>query len=381
MKNYKKIFMVDLINQHKKIQKKLDKAILDVSHKSDFINGEEVKLFSKELSEYLSDDIYTIPCGNGTDALQIALMALNLKPGDEIIVPAFSYAATVEVIVLLGLIPVFVDVDPLTFNLDVSKLEELITTKTKVIIPVHLFGQGVDMEKLILISKKFNLKVIEDNAQSLGATYTFSNSEIKKLGTIGDIGCTSFFPTKNLGCMGDGGAIFTSDPELAEQIKMIANHGQQIKYHHNILGCNSRLDTIQASILRIKLNQLDNYIFERKKAANNYDEILKNVHQVHLPFKTLYSTHSYHQYTLKVPAEKRDELQIFLKQKGIPSMIYYPIPLHFQNAYRKFKKSKSKLDISESLSKEVISLPMHTELNNQMQKIISKQIIDFFNKK
>jgi UDP-2-acetamido-2-deoxy-ribo-hexuluronate aminotransferase len=381
MKNYKKIFMVDLINQHKKIQKKLDKAILDVSHKSDFINGEEVKLFSKELSEYLSDDIYTIPCGNGTDALQIALMALNLKPGDEIIVPAFSYAATVEVIVLLGLIPVFVDVDPLTFNLDVSKLEELITTKTKVIIPVHLFGQGVDMEKLILISKKFNLKVIEDNAQSLGATYTFSNGEIKKLGTIGDIGCTSFFPTKNLGCMGDGGAIFTSDPELAEQIKMIANHGQQIKYHHNILGCNSRLDTIQASILRIKLNQLDNYIFERKKAANNYDEILKNVHQVQLPFKTLYSTHSYHQYTLKVPAEKRDELQIFLKQKGIPSMIYYPIPLHFQNAYRKFKKSKSKLDISESLSKEVISLPMHTELNNQMQKIISKQIIDFFNKK
>jgi UDP-2-acetamido-2-deoxy-ribo-hexuluronate aminotransferase len=374
------IQMVDLVNQHKKIQKELDKVILEISHGSDYINGEVVKFFSSELSEYMSNDVITIPCGNGTDALQIALMALELNTGDEVIVPSFSYAATAEVIILLGLNPVFVDVDSQSFNLDIDKIEESITNKTRVIIPVHLFGQGVDMERLKFIAKKYNLFIIEDNAQSLGSTFTYSNGEVKKLGTIGDIGCTSFFPTKNLGCMGDGGAIFTANIALAEKIKMIANHGQKIKYYHEVLGCNSRLDTIQAGILRKKLKHLDNYISQRKMAALYYDAALKSVTDVQVPIRASNTSHSYHQYTLKVSSQIRKELQSFLKNKGIPTMIYYPIPLHYQKAYMKYLKPNSNLNISEVLSKEVISLPMHTELTEEIQSYIVSQIITFFNK-
>ena len=380
MTKFENIHMVDLVNQHKKIQKDLDKIILDICHGTDFINGDEVKSLSDELSEYLSGGVISIPCGNGTDALQIALMALDLNIGDEVIVPSFSYAATAEVIILLGLNPVFVDVDSQSFNLDINKIEKAITNKTKVIIPVHLFGQGVDMERLNSIAKKYNLYIIEDNAQSFGSTFTFSNGEIKKLGTIGDIGCTSFFPTKNLGCMGDGGAIFTCNTTLAEKIKMIANHGQKVKYYHEVLGCNSRLDTIQAGILRIKLNQLDNYITKRKKAALYYDQALKSVTSVQVPIRSLNTSHTYHQYTLKVPSQSRKELQSFLKDKGVPTMIYYPIPLHFQNAYTRYLKNNSNLNISELLSTEVISLPMHTELTEEIQDYIVNNITDFFKK-
>lgn len=371
------IQMVDLLSQHQKIQTELDSAVLKVAHSGAYINGPEVKIFSQELKTFL-DVEHVIPCANGTDALQIALMSLDLKSGDEVITPAFTYIATAEVISLLGLTPVLVDVEPDYFGLDIGQVESAITSRTKAIIPVHLYGQAANMERLKSIALKYELAIIEDSAQSMGATYNFSDGRTQMLGTIGTIGCTSFFPSKNLGCMGDGGALFTNDRVLAERIKMISNHGQKIKYQHDVIGCNSRLDTIQAAILSVKLNYLEEYNSSRQRAAYFYDQGLGNLSTLQIPKRRKDSSHVYHQYTLRVLDGSRDSLAKFLNDKGIPSMIYYPFPLHFQKAFKSDKYPIGSLPVSEKLSSQVLSLPMHSELDEQIQVYIVETIKEFY---
>ncbi|MHC1779333.1 MAG: DegT/DnrJ/EryC1/StrS family aminotransferase [Bacteroidales bacterium] len=371
-----KIPMLDLKGQYRKIKPEIDAAIQQVLDNTNFINGPEVHSFESNLAKYLKSE-FVIACANGTDALQIAMMALELKPGDEVIVPSFTYAATAEVVGLLGLVPVLVDVDKSTYNIRVEDIEKAISPKTKAIVPVHLFGQGASMESIMEIAEKHSLFVIEDNAQALGATYTYSDGTKKHLGTIGHIGCTSFFPTKNLGCYGDGGAIFTQDPKLAEKIRMVTDHGQRVKYFHDIIGCNSRLDTLQAAVLDIKLKHLDSYSNARYSAAQLYKELLKDVSGIILPAEAHYSTHVYHQFTIQVPG-KRDELKAHLANCGISSMIYYPMSLNNQKAFAAISRIGATLDNSESLASSVLSLPMHTELTQQIQEQICSEIISFF---
>ncbi|MFL2589923.1 MAG: DegT/DnrJ/EryC1/StrS family aminotransferase [Parvicellaceae bacterium] len=373
------IQMVDLKSQYMKIKPQVDQAINDVLSSTQFINGEHVKSFQNELAAYL-DVKHVITCANGTDALQISMMALGLKPGDEIITPSFTYIATTEVIGLLGLKPVFVDCNPENFNISVDEVEKAITKKTKAIVPVHLFGQSSDMKSIMSLAKKYNLFVIEDNAQAIGSDYLGFNQP-QKTGTIGNIGCTSFFPSKNLGCFGDGGAMMTNDDELAKKLRMIANHGQSKRYYHDIVGCNSRLDNIQAAVLRIKLKELDQYILNRQKAANYYDQNLKNLDQLTLPFRNLDSNHVFHQYTLKLDDSiVRDELIQYLAEKNIPAMVYYPVPAHRQKMFSKIPNSYGNMKVTNWLSSRVFSLPMHTELSTLQQDYIIENISNFLNK-
>lgn len=370
-----KIKMLDLKGQYDKIKQEIDAAIQGVLDETAFIQGAEVKEFETNLAGYLGIR-HVISCANGTDALQISMMALGLKQGDEVIVPSFTYVATAEVIALLGLTPVLVDVDPATFNIKIEDIEPAITGRTKAIVPVHLFGQCAPMEAIMEIAKKYSLYVIEDNAQALGAKYSFKNGSERFAGTIGDVGCTSFFPSKNLGCFGDGGAIFTNDDKLAEKLRMVANHGQLVKYHHDIVGCNSRLDTIQAAVLNVKLSKLDGYACSRGEAAAVYKELIKDIPELILPAESSFSTHVYHQFTIR--CKQRDSLKAFLAGKGIPTMIYYPLPLHKQRAFSDISVIKSGLDVSERLCEEVLSLPIHTELTREEQEYIASNIRYFF---
>jgi dTDP-4-amino-4,6-dideoxygalactose transaminase len=373
------IDMVDLKGQYNKIKPEIDQAIISCIESTSFINGPAVKEFQHNLEEYLNVK-HVIPCANGTDSLQIAMMALGLKAGDEVICPAFTYVATAEVIGLLGLTPVMVDVDPYTFNITPLEIEKAITSKTKAIVPVHLYGQSCDMEPIMQLATKHNLYVIEDNAQAIGADYTFSDGKVAKTGTIGHIGSTSFFPSKNLGCFGDGGALMTNDDELAIKIRMIANHGQEKKYHHKVLGCNSRLDTIQAAILNIKLKYLDSYSRSRSQMASFYDSAFGNIDQLEIPERQFNSSHVFHQYTLKVKNGRRDELQKHLSQKGIPSMIYYPLPLYKQEAFQQYVSAEFRLSTSETLCEQVLSLPIHTEINMDHMDYIISSVQSFFSK-
>lgn len=366
------IKMVDLNGQYLRIKPEIDHAIQSVVDSTAFIQGKEVKEFAASLSGYLGG-AHVVPCANGTDALQIAMMALDLKPGDEVILPVHTYVATAEVIALLGLNPVFVDVHPDTFNIDVSQVEKEITSRTKAIVPVHLYGQCADMEPLLELASRRKLKVIEDAAQSLGASYSFSDGRKMQSGTMGDIGTISFFPTKNLGCFGDGGAVVTRDTGLAEQIRMIANHGQKQKYHHEIIGVNSRLDTLQAAVLNVKCKYLVEYLRKRNEAAGYYDSHLDGVV---IPSRIKNGTHTFHQYTIR--AQRRDELKKYLESRGIPSIIYYPVPLHLQKAYRQADKPEGSFPVTEQLSKEVLSLPMHTELTKEQLDYICKTVISFY---
>jgi UDP-2-acetamido-2-deoxy-ribo-hexuluronate aminotransferase len=372
----KEIQMVDLKSQYKKIKAEVDSAIMNVIENATFINGPEVNSFQKELEHYL-DVKHVIPCANGTDALQIAMMALGLKPGDEIITPSYTYIATTEVMALLGLTPVFVDVDPKTFCIDVTKIEAAITPNTKAIVPVHLYGQAADMDAIMEIANKNNLFVIEDNAQAIGCDYTHKDGSKSKTGTIGTIGCTSFFPSKNLGCYGDGGAICTNDEKLAIAMKQIANHGQTIRYHHEMVGCNSRLDSIQAAVLRIKLRFLDEYCDARRKAADHYDNFLSQIDGITVPFRAENSRHVFHQYTLQLDGIDRDKLSEFLGTKNIPSMIYYPIPAHKQKMFASFNCENQELPVTDWLTERVLSLPIHTELEEEQLKYICSAIQEF----
>jgi UDP-2-acetamido-2-deoxy-ribo-hexuluronate aminotransferase len=371
-----KIKMVDLQNQYLKIKTEIDNAIQKVLLSTAFIQGPEVEEFASALGKYVGSP-YTIPCANGTDALQIAMMALELKPGDEVILPVHTYVATAEVMALLGLTPVFVDVDEHTFNLSIDQIEKKITPRTKAIVPVHLYGQCADMEPLLKICETRNLHVIEDAAQALGATYRFSNGIEKGAGTMGIIGTTSFFPSKNLGCYGDGGAIFTQHPAMAEKLKMIANHGQRIKYHHDIIGVNSRLDTLQAAVLNVKLNYLSAYTASRNEVASFYDNILRDCDFLKTPHRAPNSSHVYHQYTIKVEGRNRDEFKTYLEKSGIPTMIYYPVPLHLQNAYARKEYPSGSFPVTERLSKSVLSLPIHTEMKTDELKYIADTIQKF----
>lgn len=372
-----RIHLVDLDSQYKKIKTEIDTAVLSVLQSSSFINGPEVGKFQSALEKYLGVK-HVIPCANGTDALQIALMALDLQPGDEVITPSFTYIATAEVIALLRLTPVFVDVDPNTFTMRPDDVERIISRKTKAIVPVHLYGQCADMESIMSIARKHNLYVIEDTAQALGSEYSFGDGTRMKAGTIGHIGSTSFFPSKNLGCYGDGGAIFTNDSALAKKIKMISNHGQEKKYYHDIIGVNSRLDTIQAAILLIKLKHLDEYIVERNRAASFYDDRLKEIAGLEIPFRNNKSTHGFHQYTIKVPSQLREPLMDYLTAKGVPCNIYYPLPVHLQKGFKTYPHRKGLLSFTEDIMKKVLSLPIHTELDNEQLNYICNVLHDFF---
>lgn len=359
-----KIQMVDLHRQYLRLRPELDPAMQEVMEACAFINGPQVQRFASHLSSCLEVP-YVIPCGNGTDALQIALMALDLKPGDEVIVPAFTYVAAAEMVALLGLIPVWVDVDEKTFNINPWMIESAISPKTRAIVVVHLFGQCCDMEKICQIAEQNHLYVVEDNAQSLGAEVLFSDGTRRKAGTIAHIGTTSFFPSKPLACYGDGGAVMTSDARLAERIRMIANHGQLQKYHHKTIGCNSRLDTLQAAVLDVKLPHLEEFTAARRQVARRYDEAFDQDARWQIPCQAPYSTHVYHQYTLQVADGKRDDLQQYLKEKGIPSMVYYPLPLHKQTAFYGFSRIGSVLCVAEKLVHSVLSLPIHTEMTGE----------------
>ena len=372
-----KIQMVDLRSQYLKIKEEVDAGIQEVIDTCSFINGPKVKEFQQSMEKYLGVN-HVIPCANGTDALQIALMALDLQPGDEVIVPAFTYVATAEVIALLKLKPVMVDVDPDTFNLTGEIFEQAITPRTKAVVPVHLYGQSADMEVIMKIADKHGIYVVEDNAQAIGADYNLSTGQTQKTGTIGHIGCTSFYPSKNLGAYGDGGAIYSNDSELADKIRKIANHGQVQKYVHGLVGCNSRLDSIQAAILNVKLKHLDAYCQKRQDVADQYDIAFANVAELETPKRAPFSTHVFHQYTLKVKNGKRDELKAYLQERGVPTMIYYPIPLYKQEAYASASTTGMELPNTEDLCKEVISLPIHTEMDEEQQKYISKMVKEFF---
>ena len=376
----KKIQMVDLVSQYEKIKPSIDMAIEDVIHNAHFINGPAVGRFQVDLQSYLGVK-HVIPCANGTDALQIAMMALGLKPGDEVITPSFTYIATTEVIALLGLTPVFVEVDPQTFCIDPAVIEAAITPKTKAIVPVHLYGQAANMNAIMEIAEKHQLFVIEDNAQAIGSDYHLSNGKKVKTGTVGDIGCTSFFPSKNLGCYGDGGGLCTNNDELARKIKMIANHGQEQKYVHDVVGCNSRLDTIQAAILEVKLRQLDNYIDARREVAARYDEAFAGIPGVRIPFRADDSKHVFHQYTLVLENVNRNALQEHLTANDIPSMIYYPIPAHKQKMFAAFGSSNTELPTTDWLTERVISLPIHTEMDEEQQEYIIDTVNSFFGNK
>lgn len=373
------ITMVDLKGQYDKIKSEIDSEIQKVIDSTAFINGPKVNEFSENLSKYLGG-VHVVPCANGTDALQIALMALGLESGDEVILPVHTYVATAEVIALLGLKPVFIDVEPDYFNIDLNQIEQKIGPKTKAIVPVHLYGQCADMEPIMGIARKHNLFVVEDTAQAIGASYKLKNGEKNFAGTIGDIGTTSFFPSKNLGCYGDGGALFVKDEELAKKCKMIANHGQSIKYHHDLIGCNSRLDSIQAAILNVKLKYLDEYSKSRQDAAKAYDDLLSDIQEIETPKILKRSTHVFHQYTVKLKTkELRDGLKDYLNENEIPSMIYYPVPLHKQKAY--IKNSKENFPVTEKLSETVLSLPIHTELTFAEQQYICTKIKEFLKHK
>jgi dTDP-4-amino-4,6-dideoxygalactose transaminase len=371
------IQMVDLKGQYLNIKSEVDKAIQSVIDRTQFIKGSDVKEFEQNLAAYLQVK-HVISCANGTDALQIAMMALELKPGDEVIVPVFTYIATAEVIGLLGLVPVLVDVDPESFCIDVNQVAAKITSKTKAVVPVHLFGQCANMEELMKVAVSNNLYVIEDTAQAIGAKYTFKNGDVKSAGCIGDIGTTSFFPSKNLGCYGDGGAMFTNDDKLAEKIRMICNHGQKIQYVHDVIGVNSRLDTIQAAILNVKLARLREYEKARNVAAESYDSILGECNWLEIPKRNSQSTHVFHQYTVKIKGGKefRDNLRKSMAEKGVPTMIYYPIPLHLQKAFATEGIGIGSFSVSEKLCDSVLSLPIHTEMTNEMVDNICKELID-----
>ncbi len=370
------IKMVDLQSQYLRIKSEIDAAIQEVLMSTAFIQGPQVKAFAEALSKY-NQGINVIPCANGTDALQIAMMALDLKAGDEVILPVHTYVATAEVMALLGLTSVFIDVNEKTFNIDVDQIQGKITKKTKAIVPVHLYGQCADMEPIVKIAKENNLFVIEDSAQALGAEYIYSDGTKKMAGTIGTIGTTSFFPSKNLGCYGDGGAIFTPDRALAEKIRMIANHGQKVKYQHDIIGVNSRLDTLQAAILLVKLKYLDEYTRKRNEVAVYYDKHLGNLNYIELPYRASHSTHGFHQYTLRTKGIDRDHFKKYLESKGVPAMIYYPIPLHLQKAYRLDGFGEGSFPITEKLSKTVLSLPIHTEMTEDELSYICEVIKDY----
>lgn len=374
----KKIQMVDLKSQYIKIKDQIDTAVIQTIESTGFINGPVVKEFSDSLAEYL-DVKHVIPCANGTDALQIALMALSLKPGDEVICPSFTYVATAEVISLLGLTPVMTDVDPDTFNITAELIKPLITSNTKAIVPVHLYGQSCNMEEIMDLAKEFDLYVIEDNAQAIGAKYTFSDGSVKNTGTIGHIGTTSFFPAKNLGCYGDGGAMFTNDDEIAKNLRMIANHGQNMRYYHKVIGCNSRLDSIQAAILKIKLNHLDGYSASRNKMAEEYDQNFSKIPELSIPKRQYNSTHVFHQYTLKIKSELRSKLIDHLEANNIPVMIYYPVPLYKQEAFGNYVVDGFNIKNVEELCNTVFSLPIHSEIENSSQDFIIQKVKDFFN--
>lgn len=370
------IQMVDLKSQYVRLQSEIDPAIQKAIESAAFINGPDVKSFASELGAYLGG-AFVVPCANGTDALQIAMMALDLQPGDEVIIPSFTYAATAEVVALLHLKPVLVDVHPQHFLINTDLIEQAITPKTKAIVPVHLFGQCADMEPILQIAQKHGLFVIEDTAQAIGAVYTFSNGTKAFAGTMGDVGCTSFFPSKNLGCMGDGGAMYAMDERLAERLRMIANHGQFVQYQHDAIGVNSRLDTIQAAILRVKLRHLDAFAEARNEVAAYYDNAFSNHPNLLTPVRVPNSTHVFHQYTLQTCGIERDALRNYLKDQGIPSMVYYPIPLHFQKAYANEAYPKGSLPVTENLCKYVISLPMSTEMDEEQLAYIVQHVLDF----
>ncbi|MFZ4056724.1 MAG: DegT/DnrJ/EryC1/StrS family aminotransferase [Ferruginibacter sp.] len=368
--------MVDTKNQYLKIKQEVDNAVLDVLNSALFIGGKVVNDFATNLAAY-NQVQHVIPCANGTDALQIAMMALDLQPGDEIITPSFTYIATVEAAALLKLQPVFVEVDKATFCLDPEAVEKAITPKTKAIVPVHLYGHSADMEKIMAIAAKYNLYVIEDNAQAIGCDYTFSDGRVAKTGSIGHIGCTSFYPSKNLGAYGDGGAIFTNDNALNEKLKMIAAHGQKQRYYHEVVGCNSRLDAVQAAVLDIKLKHLNTYIQARQTAAAYYDKGFAGISAIQTPFKAANSAHVYHQYTLVLNGIDRDGLNEFLAKEGVPSMIYYPVPCHRQKMFDAFGGSSFQLPVTDWLTERVISLPIHTELDTEQQDFIIAKVLQF----
>jgi len=370
--------MVDLKRQYQKIKPRIDEAIAGVIDSTAFINGEDVKLFAQELEQYL-DVKHVIPCANGTDALQIALMALNLKPGDEVITPSFTFIATVEVVALLGLKPVFVEVDPRTFTIDPAAIRAAITPQTKAIIPVHLYGQSADMKEILDIAAEYKIPVIEDNAQAIGGYYTFPDGQRKANGTMGTIATTSFFPSKNLGCYGDGGAIFTNDSTLYEKMQMIANHGQKVRYYHELVGCNSRLDSIQAAVLRVKLSELDQYCNARRIAADYYDRAFAGHELITTPYRADYSHHVFHQYTIQLDQVDRDEVQRRLAEKGIPSMIYYPVPSHKQKMFADLGGADYNLEITDYLNKRVLSLPIHTELSDDELNYITTNALEIVN--
>ncbi len=371
--------MVDLIGQYEKIQSEVDAAVINTIRSSMFINGPEVKSFQAEMEAYLNVK-HVIPCANGTDALQIAMMALNLQPGDEVITANFTYVATAEVIALLKLTPVLVDVLPGTFLIDPKAVEAAITPKTKAIVPIHLFGQCADMDAMMDIASRHNLYVIEDNAQAIGADYHWKSGKVQKAGTIGHIGATSFFPSKNLGCYGDGGAIFTNDDAIGKKIRMIANHGQSVQYYHDEIGVNSRLDSIQAAILRIKLRHLDEYAAARRGVADYYDKAFANHPNISTPERTNLSNHVFHQYTMVLKDADRNKLREYLASKEIPAMIYYPVPLHLQKAYRDPRYKEGDFPITEQLCANVISLPIHTEMQEETLSYITKNVLEYFKK-
>ncbi len=372
------IQMVDTKTQYHKIKAEVDKAVVDVMESSAFINGKAVHDFAANLSSYLGVK-HTIPCANGTDALQIAMMALGLQPGDEVITPSFTYIATTEVIALLRLTPVFVEVDAKTFCMDPVSLEKAITSKTKAIVPVHLYGQAAPMEEIMAIAKKHNLFVIEDNAQAIGCDYTFADGSVKKTGSIGHISATSFYPSKNLGAFGDGGAIFTNDDELAANMKMIANHGQSRQYYHDVVGCNSRLDSIQAAILDIKLRHLDEYAAARRSAADFYDKAFAGNAKITTPSRAAYSKHVFHQYTVLLEGVDRTGLKEFLASHKIPAMIYYPVPGHKQKMFEQFNTASQELAVTDWLTERVISLPVHTELDEEQLTFITSKVLEYIN--
>jgi UDP-2-acetamido-2-deoxy-ribo-hexuluronate aminotransferase len=374
----KPIQMVDTQTQYQKIKNEVDFAIKEVIDSSAFINGKIVQEFAINLAKFL-DIKHVIPCANGTDALQVAMMALGLKPGDEVITPSFTYIATTEVIALLSLTPVFVEVDPQTFCIDPSAVRNAITPKTKAIVPVHLYGQSANMEEIMTIAREFNLYVVEDNAQAIGAEFIFRNGRKKKTGTIGTVGTTSFYPSKNLAAFGDGGALYTNDDELAARLKMIVNHGQSKRYYHDLVGCNSRLDSIQAAVLNEKLKHLDDYIQARERAANFYDKAFADCAKITVPFRAAYSTHVFHQYTLILENVNRNELHKFLADEKIPSMIYYPVPAHRQKMFSHFNTGSLHMPVTDWLTERVISLPMHTELDEEQLNYITYKVLQFVN--
>jgi UDP-2-acetamido-2-deoxy-ribo-hexuluronate aminotransferase len=369
--------MVDLRQQYLKIKSEVDSAVLNVLESSAFINGPQVQRFAAQLATYNGVN-HVVPCANGTDALQIAMMALDLREGDEVITPSFTYIATTEVIALLKLKPVFVDVDPKTFCLDPEALEKAITPKTKAIVPVHLFGQAANMERILSIAAANNLYVIEDNAQAIGCDYLFVDGTSKKTGSMGTVSGTSFFPSKNLGCYGDGGAIMTNEEVLFAKLKMITNHGQSRRYYHDMVGCNSRLDTLQAAVLEVKLTYLDQYIAARRDVAAYYDTAFSGHPSLTIPFRASYSNHVFHQYTLLLAPNFRDGLRNHLEQKGIPSMIYYPVPAHRQKMFEAFRTEVKQLPVTDWLSERVISLPIHTEMDEEQLQFITTSVLEYF---